>query len=120
MKQKLSGEIDIDPQPQLLITWNDDIIHGVTKTWYPNGIQESQREIADNLKNGMATAWYRDGSIMLMEEYDNDRLVKGQYFKRGQRNPESHVQDGSGIASLYDADGRLLRRVTYFHGRPLD
>ena len=32
MKQKLSGEIDIDPQPQLLITWNDDIIHGVTKT----------------------------------------------------------------------------------------
>ncbi len=120
IQQKQSGEIDIDPQPELLICWHEDMIHGTAKTWYPNGVQESQREFADNLKNGIATAWYRDGSVMLMEEYDNDRLVKGQYFKRGQRTPESNVHEGNGVASLYDADGRLLKRVTYFHGRPLD
>lgn len=120
MQQKRSGQIDASPQPQLLMTWHEDMVHGITKTWYPNGIQESQRELADNQKNGIATAWYRDGSLMLMEEYLNDRLVRGQYFKRGQRTAECTVVDGCGVASLYDADGKLLKRVTYFHGRPLD
>lgn len=120
MQARRRGEVDRDPQAQLLITWYEDMIHGITKTWYPNGVQESQRDLSDNQKNGMATAWYRDGSMMLMEEYDSDRLVKGQYFKRGHRVAESHVHEGNGVASLYDADGKLLKRVTYFHGRPLD
>ena len=44
----------------------------------------------------MATAWYRDGSIMLMEEYDNDRLVKGQYLSavNAIRSPTSKMAVG--------------------------
>ena len=76
--------------------------------------------MADNMKNGTSTAWYRDGNLMIVEEYINDRLVKGQYFKRGERIPETTIHDGNGIASLYDPDGRPLKRITYFHGKPLD
>lgn len=105
---------------QLMITWRDGRIHGVTKSWYPDGNIESQREMADNQRNGLLTAWYRDGSFMLVEEYENNRLVKGEYFKRGERRPETKVTDGEGIATLYDADGHFLRRLSYFHGSPLD
>lgn len=119
-KNTISGKNSENMQPQLLITWNDGKVHGVTRTWYQNGNLESQREMADNRRNGIATAWYRDGSLMLMEEYDSNKLVKGEYFKKGEHRPESLIINGCGIATLYDSDGQFLRRTSYFHGQVLD
>ena len=95
-------------------------MQGTTKTWYENGSLESQREMANNSRSGLAMAWYADGSLMLVEEYDQDKLVTGEYFRQGQKNPESTVTDGSGLATLYDPEGQLISRVTYFHGIPID
>ena len=110
----------IPSRPRLLITWHEDKVQGTTKTWYENGSLESQREMANNSRSGLAMAWYADGSLMLVEEYDQDKLVKGEYFRQGQKNPESTVTDGSGLATLYDPEGQLISRVTYFHGIPID
>lgn len=107
-------------QPKLSIMWFDDKIHGLVKSWYADGTMESQRELSNNVRNGLATAWYRNGSVMLMEEYDHDKLVKGEYFKRGERRPESKIADGTGIATLYDADGNLAQKVHYYHSHILD
>lgn len=107
-------------QPKLSIVWNADRVHGIVRTWYSNGTMESQREMANNKRNGLATAWYRNGNVMLMEEYDHDRLVKGEYFKRGERRAESKVADGTGTATLYDSDGNLAQKVHYYHGHVLD
>ncbi len=107
-------------QPQLLITWHEGQIHGFTKTWYPDGTLESQREMSSNHKSGIATAWYNDGNIMLMEEYNKDKLIRGEYFKKGNRRAETRIVDGDGIASLYDSHGQLLRKVNYYHGNVLD
>lgn len=104
--------------PKMSVTWYQGKVQGISKTWYSTGIQESQRELSNNAKNGLSTAWYRDGSLMLIEDYEQDKLIKGEYFQRGDRLPTSQVNDGSGVATLYDPDGTFIRKVTYVKSRP--
>lgn len=107
-----------ESKPKLMITWFKGKIQGYVKTWYDNGNIESQREMINNRRNGLATAWYRDGSLMLIEEYDRDRLIKGEYYKKGERIPISEIAAGNGIATLYDCEGHYLRRIDYHNGKP--
>lgn len=106
-------------QPKLMVTWHDDRLHGVVKTWYENGVVQSQKEMSANKKHGMSFAWYKDGSLMLNEEYENDKLVKGSYFKRGEKEAASKIDAGKGVATLFDADGKLIKKISYDKGKPL-
>lgn len=109
-----------DPLPKLSVFWHEDAIHGGVKTWYDSGKLRSQREYCRNQKMGPALSWYRDGSIMLIEEYEEDRLIKGQYYKKSQRDPVSAITNGSGVAFLYDDEGVFLKKVFYAKGKPID
>lgn len=104
--------------PKLSLQWNEDTIEGIVKTWYENGILESQREVSQNKKQGLSFAWYKDGSLMFMEEYDNDILTTGSYLKKGDKNPVSKVENGKGIATLYDSKGRFQKKIVYEKGLP--
>jgi antitoxin component YwqK of YwqJK toxin-antitoxin module len=106
--------------PKISINWFDDKIQGLVKTWYENGIQESQREMSQNAKNGVATAWYIDGSLMLIEEYDRNKLVRGEYYRKGEKTPASLITKGKGTVTLFDASGNFIRKVNYIGGMPLD
>lgn len=105
--------------PKLSIMWFEGKIQGIVKTWYDNGTQESQKEMSNNKKSGHATAWYRDGSLMLIEEYEQDQLIRGEYYSKGERFPVSTVDDGKGTATLFNSDGSLLRKVEYKNRRPI-
>ena len=94
-------------------------LDGAYKTWYENGVMESQREINANKKHGLSFAWFKDGSLMLSEEYENDLLLKGSYFKKGDKNPVSKVESGKGYATLYDKDGLFLKKISYDKGKPI-
>lgn len=118
---KHGEEIEYDPttkKPKLSINWVRGKIQGLCKTWYPNGTQESQREMADNKKMGILTAWYLDGTLMMIENYDQDKLVKGEYYKLGQNSPVSSVLDGNGEVTLFDSSGIYLRKIKYQAGKP--
>lgn len=104
---------------KLSIIWVEGRIHGLVKTWYPNGTQESQREMSQNKKNGVLTGWYPDGHLMLVEIYENDKLIDGKYYLSGEKSPISEVKDGKGTATLFDSNGNLMRKVNYFHSRPV-
>ncbi len=108
------------PHPKLSLSWNENAIHGSVKTWYNNGQLQSQREYSRNQKSGPSLAWFREGSLMLVEEYEEDRLVSGQYFKLNKLEPVSTVVNGNGIATFYDETGAFLRKVTYLKGKALD
>lgn len=108
------------PQAHLLVSWHEGVIQGEAKTWYANGTLESLREMSENCKHGLSTAWYEDGSLMLIEEYEKDRLVRGEYHQRGERAPLSQVIAGSGVATLFSPKGSFLRKITYKDGRPLE
>lgn len=108
-----------DPlRPKISLHWHDDKIQGQVKTWYPNGQIESQREISNNKKQGLCFAWYKSGDLMLIEEYEYDRLVKGSYYKKGDKAAVSKIDSGKGTATLYSSDGILLRKISYDKGLP--
>lgn len=106
--------------PKLFLEWDQDSIHGVTKTWYESGVIESQREMNNNKKHGLSFAWYKEGDLMLMEEYEDDVLLKGSYYKNWEKTPISKVENGKGIATLFDREGRLIRKISYEKGLPLN
>jgi antitoxin component YwqK of YwqJK toxin-antitoxin module len=106
--------------PKLSIPWENNIIHGIVKTWYSNGNLQSQREYARNKKNGASIGWYKDGSLMYMEEYEEDKLLSGQYYKKNQKEAISVISNGNGTATLYDEQGILLRKIQYVKGKPVD
>ncbi len=106
-------------QPKISLEWHDDLLQGQIKTWYLNGVLESQREINGNKKEGSSFAWYKDASLMLIEEYEKDQLVKGSYYKKKDKKPVSTIENGKGTATLYDGDGILLKKVPYEKGKPL-
>ncbi len=104
---------------KILLTWQEDSLQGPVKTWFPNGIQESQKEMYQNKKNGISFAWYKNGNLMLSEEYENDVLVSGSYYKKGDKKPVSRVIKGKGTVTLYDAEGYFLKKIPYEKGVPL-
>lgn len=105
-------------QPKLLLHWHADRLQGTVKTWFPNGVQESQWEMEGNRRQGLAFAWYHNGDLMLSEEYESDLLVKGTYYRRGEGAPTSRVEEGKGRATLFSAEGLLLKKVDYDKGKP--
>ncbi len=106
--------------PKLFLEWDQDTIQGVAKTWYETGVLESQREMHNNKKHGLCFAWFKEGDLMLMEEYEDDVLVKGSYYKKWEKSPISKVENGKGIATLFDKEGRLIRKIVYEKGLPLN
>jgi antitoxin component YwqK of YwqJK toxin-antitoxin module len=119
----LSSELERDsgvPTPKLSIQWKENAISGTVKTWYPNGQLQSQREFSRNKKLGPSLAWYKNGSLMLLEEYEDDQLIKGTYYKKGVKNPISEILNGTGTAYLYDGEGILIKKVIYVKGKAVD
>lgn len=107
-----------DPSPKLSIYWYEGKIQGLVKTWYDNQGMESQREMSGNTRNGVSTAWYRDGQLMMIEEYESDKLKKGDYYRKGYKQPLSQVINGEGTVTLFDSEGNYLRKIPYVNGRP--
>ena len=106
--------------PKLSMQWHEGQLQGTVKTWYENGTLESSREMSQNKKQGHFLAWYLDGSLMMLEEYDRDILKRGEYLKKGDKTPVSKVINGLGIATFFDKEGSFLKKVTYAEGRPQD
>ena len=103
-------------KPKLFLTWYQDELHGSQKSWYSDGNLESQREMIHNVKHGQLIAWYRQGGVMMIEEYEQNKLKQGAYFHRGNQDKASEVIDGKGLATIFDADGFFLQKVRYEKG----
>jgi antitoxin component YwqK of YwqJK toxin-antitoxin module len=105
-------------EKKLSIYWHEDAIQGKVKSWYENGVLESEREMNKNKRHGLATAYYEDGSLMLMEEYDNDKLLKGSYYQKKDKKPVSRIEEGKGTATIHFSDGRFKQKIYYEGGQP--
>jgi antitoxin component YwqK of YwqJK toxin-antitoxin module len=117
--KRLNDLLELPPQKKLSFFWHDDSIQGKVRSWYENGILESEKEMSQNRKQGPSLAYYEDGKLMLSEEYDRDKLINGTYFKRKEKKPVSRVEQGSGIATIHFPDGRFKKKISYEKGLPL-
>ncbi|MBI5346174.1 MAG: hypothetical protein HZB76_03425 [Chlamydiae bacterium] len=120
LKEELSSFIKRENQPKFSIYWDEDAIQGQVKTWYKNGQLSSQKEYSKNQKNGLSCGWYENGPIMFIEEYENDRLIKGSYYKKDNKTPVSTIDEGNGIATIYDSLGTFIKKINYINGKPHD
>jgi len=107
------------PLPQMSLHWHQGKVQGIVKTWYNNGQLESQKEISDNRKHGLSTVWYDDGCLMMIEEYESDKLINGEYHNKTDSRPVSRVIDGKGFCTIFSADGSFLRKIEYSEGIPV-
>jgi hypothetical protein len=55
---------------------------------------------------------------MLIEEYEQDKLLRGEYYSKGERFPISTIDEGKGIATLFNSDGSLICKIEYKNGKP--
>ena len=55
---------------------------------------------------------------MMIEEYDQGKLKRGDYYQRGEKLPVSQVTNGKGLVTLHDPEGNFLRKVNYESGKP--
>jgi len=119
---KQGEETLFDPatgRPKLIMSWADDRLSGPVKTFYPSGATESHRNLSENKLHGQSIAWYPNGQIMLIEQYDQDKLMRGEYYSLGCQHPISAVIDGVGTVSLFGADGAPERSFKVIHGEPI-
>ncbi len=105
--------------PKFSFLWEKGLLQGVAKTWYPNGQIASQKELFRNKKQGPYCVWYYTGELMYLEEYENDILISGKYYKKGENMPFCEVIKGEGEAALFDEKtGVLLKKLKYLQGKP--
>ena len=105
-------------KPKLFLFWHEDAIQEV-KTWYENGVMESQKRLNHNKKHGLSVAWFADSSVMFLETYEQDKLIKASYFEKGSKNPASTIENGKGIAMIYNHDGHFIKKIMYDKGIPV-
>lgn len=108
-------------RPDLLkmnLEWQEDTLQGTIRTWFLSGIQESEKRMFQNKRNGPLLAWYENGDLMLQEDYENDVLSQGTYYKKGSKDPVSRIINGKGTATLYTEEGFFLKKISYDKGIP--
>lgn len=106
-------------QKSLSVEWIAGKMHGLIKTWYPDGSRKSQGEMQGNYKQGIHTAWYKNGKVMCIEEYEKNRVMRGTYFRMQDGKQESCIESGNGVATIYDEEGRSLHKTAYEQGKPV-
>lgn len=107
-------------QVKLSVPWHEGVIQGTAHSWYANGQKESQREFSQNRRHGLSTAWYENGALMLMEEYDQDLLIQGRYLSQREGCCVSEVREGQGLATLHDSQGAIQKQIRYEEGWPFE
>lgn len=108
-----------EPDVKYSLEWYEGDVQGLVKTWYDSGQLESQKEMSGNTKHGVSTAWYSDGKLMFIEEYEHGRLMRGDYYNKTDGTISSKVQQGKGIATLFNESGSFVRKVNYDNGNPI-
>lgn len=104
--------------PKLYLFWDQDSLQEA-KTWYENGVMESHKKLNQNKKHGLCIAWFADNSVMFLETYEQDKLIKASYFEKGNKTPVSTIEKGKGIAMLYNKDGHFMKKIMYDKGMPV-
>ncbi|MFZ4099607.1 MAG: toxin-antitoxin system YwqK family antitoxin [Chlamydiia bacterium] len=103
---------------KLELCWKDDVLQGPCRTYYVDGKLESQKELSDNQVHGRCLAWYPSGQVMLLEEYQQGILERGEYYELGSLVPVSQVVQGHGTVTLYDGSGRKAKTIPIVNGIP--
>jgi antitoxin component YwqK of YwqJK toxin-antitoxin module len=81
---------------------------------YPSGLPQKQIVYGSTGQN--VTVWYESNAPQSSENIENGNLVWGEYYGPGQQL-ESRVEEGTGLRTCRDGDGKLLSVDTIQNGQ---
>jgi len=84
-------------------------------TNYASGVPERKEQYGPG-NTRIITAWYEDSLLRMKEEYQDERLLNGQYLTPEQEE-ESLVSDAEGVRLIRDGHGTLLSKQQIQDGR---
>lgn len=74
-------------------------------TFYPSGLPQ-QQIIPESPTHKRLMGWYESGAPRCQEEYENDYLVRGEYYNASNQI-ESRVDDAVGLRTRRDGQGQM-------------
>ena len=81
----------------------------------PSGIPFQETEIV-SLNQKKVCKWYEEGTPLSVEEYEDDRLIVGEYYNPSNQL-ESRIEQGGGARTKRDPYGKLIATDTFEDGR---
>jgi antitoxin component YwqK of YwqJK toxin-antitoxin module len=140
-EEKKEGQViaELSDGSTATYTYANGVLHGTTTYTYPKNTQVQKTEYYDEgtlLKcvdhdeegipsketafafdnRKVVTKWDKTGTPMSLEEFENEVLVKGNYFSPNNEK-ESLVENGKGIRIQRSREGTLLTRDTMENGQ---
>ena len=87
-------------QKQAIINFKDGKLHGIYKSWHPNGKVRNKSEFINGKKNGKSITFSSDGIKIFEEHYKEGKL--------------------HGELTEWSENGDLVRKVSYINGSEVD
>lgn len=99
-------------------TYRDNVLHGESKTYYPENSQLAELAVFENgLRKGKATRWFEDGSLQSEINYQDDQMhgAAVYYHPNGKPQFQGNYLNGrkDGIWKTYDEEGNLIEEAMH-------
>jgi antitoxin component YwqK of YwqJK toxin-antitoxin module len=118
--REYAGSIDGKGCLVLEVPYSNDTINGVRKSYYNDGIVESEAIYLNGKINGMESRYYTSGKILSETPYANGKLngTAKNYHDNGVVESEIPFTNGKidGMIKYYDESGILTRTESYVRG----
>lgn len=82
---------------------SNHLLEGLSLEYYPNGQIRSKLFYKRGMLEGVSLGFYSTQQLAWEEEYREDLLIQGIYFKSN-KEPISEVKDGSGTKAIFNGD----------------
>ncbi len=100
--------------------YQDDVLSGTRKIFYPNGNIEVEERYVDGLLDGLVKSYYEDGKLLLTAEYSKGTMsgIVKSYYQDGQLKEEVTFvnNEENGPFKEYHSNGQLSWEGTYING----
>lgn len=101
--------------------YQNGVLNGKQKYYYPNGKVENEMLYIDGKINGTRKHYYPSGKIKTEVEYRNGKFwtMLGTYDQNGKKLDGGTLKDGNGYIILYDNNANAKEVYRYIQGMPV-
>jgi len=98
-------------------------LNGVVKTYYPNGVLQTESNWKDGKENGISKIYFENGTLFRESKWirGKENGISKSYREDGGILIESNWKDGKadGIWRIYSDEGTLKRELTFKNGNAI-
>ncbi len=101
---------------------NDTILHGLYKSYTPDGYLEKVFTYVDGKREGPAVTYYNNGQLRTKVNYHDNKMqgTASMYYKSGELYRVTNYESGKaeGIRTSYYKNGKIMSEIPYKNDYP--